>query len=599
MTSDLIPEDFEERVLKASKKELQELISKASLSCNSDSLTEVLIRLHNENQIDIITVFSEIRQEPSSGAHFFQKRRIFEAILPNLNADIAKVMDCVLHLIEEAGEDLSANVVLQPFADYCSANPSRPSRGLELVEESPELYVPLILPILIAGSQLEFTFYFDSTLRLINCENIEIRKSAVLALGRLQYQDNTDFPDIALGSLEILLEKETDDITLANLIDSAARFYKYEVPLQPRINQAIDTALLKGGDFALNTASNLFGLRNEELPENAINIILKHLQNVNPYHKLSLDNIDYGIASLVEKDGQNKTIEFLEQILLKSKGEISLSTFDSTCYKILENKENIFSRIVTKWLLSGKSQLCKAIFDIVSLPYGDDLIISIDPSEIDISNYNEIYFLARKAIGYLFFKPISAASIIVSLIKVVSEDEIFQALSELLFDPLLINYPGQVRNYLDQQIQTTISSPLKEALQAAVNSLESYVADLNTVSTIPEIHPPQRNIDAYNLRFQKQCSEYMTQAEKSSALFSILPKSLLLYYGNKSIDYVYAYNSEVKRVETPLKKLGDGEKISISIPSLTLIDPLGLDYMLRMFQVEQLNKNETDKPRLG
>ena len=57
-------------------------------------------------------------------------------------------------------------------------------------------------------------------------------------------------------------------------------------------------------------------------------------------------------------------------------------------------------------------------------------------------------FIAHKAIGYFFMKPVTAASVVISLMRVAPNDEVLDELGKLLLNPLLMNYPGSVRQYL-------------------------------------------------------------------------------------------------------------------------------------------------------
>lgn len=585
MTLALSINEFETEVLQASEEELLELIGKVPVSDEADAFEEKLIQLHNAKEINIINVFLKPNQNTSGGTRYFQKIRVLENILPKLDSEISQVIDCVLHLIRESND----RTVLRPFIDYCSAVPVRSLKGLELIEKTPDSYAVLLMQVLIAGSRVDFDYYFNAALRLVNAENINISRNAILALGRIDYPDSTNLTTQAFVALEARCNEETDDATLANLVDTFSRLYEREPSLEPLFVKAIDKALLKGHDLSLHMASELFGFRCNELTESVISILIKHLQNVNPVNQGTLDNIDYGIESLLGTGKQDQVLRFLEQIMINSEGRISISIFDSVCHKILENQDGILHRIVTRWLLGGKQSLCKAVSDIIHLPHGSDPILSIDSSEIDLGDTNQTYFLARKAIGYLFGRPVSAASIIISLIEVSSDSGILQAMSDLLFNPLLLNYIGKVGDYLKQQISSIESKSAQEAIQAAKQALENYMSDLESVCTVPEFQPPQRNRDAYSRKIQQEMSEAMEQAEKNSVLLSIIPKSILLY-GHKSIDYVYSQDGDARRVENPLKRIGN----EIELPRLSTLDPQGLSYMVTVFRAEQLNKNETN-----
>jgi len=74
----------------------------------------------------------------------------------------------------------------------------------------------------------------------------------------------------------------------------------------------------------------------------------------------------------------------------------------------------------------------------------------------------------------------------------------------------------------------------------------------------------------------------MRAAEKKSIFSSLFATSTLLY-GNKSINYTYTGTGEPHRMETLLSS----HSISMEFPRMDNIDPHKINYMLRVFQLEQ------------
>ena len=93
-------------------------------------------------------------------------------------------------------------------------------------------------------------------------------------------------------------------------------------------------------------------------------------------------------------------------------------------------------------------------------------------------------------------KPVTAGSIVISLMRVAPDDEVLHELGKLLLSPLLMNYPGSVRQYLTKQAGRE-SGKVKETIDKALASLEKYVEDLRTVPRLPALHPTQAQRDSY------------------------------------------------------------------------------------------------------
>ncbi len=88
---------------------------------NRDDLVEELVSMHNDGMIDVIAGFRTLQNKPDAGVDFFLTRHILEKALPRLNSPVKPVMDCVLHLVNEAGQDMFAGTLFNHFIDFCDS----------------------------------------------------------------------------------------------------------------------------------------------------------------------------------------------------------------------------------------------------------------------------------------------------------------------------------------------------------------------------------------------------------------------------------------------------------------------------------------------
>jgi len=552
-----------------------------SESGNRSALKEELVSMHNDKLIDVIACFRALENNPDTTYDFFLTRHILEKALPHINAPVKPVMDCVLHLVREAGQDMAAGTLFDPFIDFCAAEPSRPKESLRQIEASIDQLADLLTPTVVAGARIDVRYYLNEAIRLTAHENIEIRKRAIFSLGRIQYPQGTNLCESALACLELSGTKETDDHLLGNLIKSAFSLYKHDKSQIERTIDLINSALSQGGDYALHAASELFGFDFNELPEALLDALLNHLRRVRPQNKGTLDNIDYGLIKLINREDPTKGIEFLEAVLLANPNDVSMGIFDSVIRGLYKNKK-VFSKLLTKWFLRGDRILCEGIRAVVNKASDRNMLLQIDPSELVSMDLVHIVFLARKGIGYLFFNPVTAASVIISLMHHTNEDETLHQLGTLFFDPLLLNFPGKVKDYLIQQAESE-SGKAKTTIETALKTFDEYLDDLKSTGVIPELHPTQTQRDAHRRHFSRLMSESFKEAEKESVILSLVSKSVLLY-GRKSINYVYGPDGKSNRMEIPLHSHGT----EMEIPRFQNIDPFGLDYMLRIFRAEQI-----------
>jgi hypothetical protein len=548
---------------------------------NLDVLVADLIRLHNSKDINLIASFSTLKNELNSGAEFFSTRHILEKLLPELDAPIAEVMECVINLVKEAGQDMAAGTLLPPFTDFCASNASRPREAISLIERLPEKYFDLLPQVIIAGARLDVELYLDIAIRLAKSDDIELRRRAAFSLGRTENLKENSLIEKAILCLEGTVQEETDDRLLGDVIDSVFNLWKQSKTYLERITVIIDKALLQGGDYTLHAGARLFGF-NKELPTSILDSLLTHLLRIKPENTGSLEYIDFGLASLIEQ-GNPKYLEFLENLLLSNPEKLSMSVFDSAMREFFKNQNNTLNRLMTRWFIKGDRVLCDGISEITDLAHESNIQLAIESSDFDYSQSNLVIFLARKAIGYLFSKPVTAASIVVSLMHYAT-GETMQILINLLFDFLLINYPGKIGEYLRKKIETE-TDEVKKSLETTIKLFDDYFEGIKSTGNIPELYPSQSQRDTYNRRFSKIMEQAMKDAQKDSVLLSLVSTSVLLY-GRKSIDYVYTADGQSNRMEIPLQ----AHSTEIEFPRTTNIDPFGLDYTLRVFRAERIKQ---------
>ncbi len=546
-----------------------------------DNLALELAALHNQGLIDVVAAFAGLKNTSNTGADFFLTRDVFQKALPHLNAPVAPVMRCVLQLCREAGKDMAAGWIIEGFVGFCAEESSRPRDALNEIEANPGMYADLLLASLVAGSRIDNRHYLAEAIRLCEDKNIELRKRAVYSVGRLSWPQGDLVPDSAFAALERSVAAESDDQILANVVWSSFGLLQLDKSREDRAVALIATALAKGGEQTLRAASEVFGLYASELPASLIDVVLPHLKNVQPTNKGTLDVIDWGISFLLKKGDPEKALPLLEDLLLAHPGKLTLTVFDGAA-RAIRAKGALLSKVLTRWFLRGDPALCEGIQTIVGAHHGNNLILEIDAEELSQRDLVHMMFVARKAVGYLFFQPVSAAGILISLMRHAADDETLKELGSLLVNPLLLNFTGSVDTYVGQRSAIECGK-VKETIDRALQAIDEYLQALRSVGTLPALYPSEAQREAHHRHFSRTMNEAFKAAQAQSPLLSVIPKSVLLY-GRKSIDYIYDGDGQSHRMEMDLKSHGT----EIEYPRMALIDPCGLDYMLRVFRIERL-----------
>ena len=205
-----------------------------------NGVANALVDLHNTSTIDIVAAFRMLRNN-RSGADFFLTRRLLDQALPELDADVLSVMECVIQLTKEAG----ASTLLDAYVEFCAKTPSRPHEALGLIAENTLALMDLLAPTLIAGARHHVVLYTQKATELTKHPELEVRKLAVFSLGGIQYHTNDGLAETALKCIAETVHTEDDDHLLGNAISAAFKIYVRHTSGVSEITDVFDKATQK------------------------------------------------------------------------------------------------------------------------------------------------------------------------------------------------------------------------------------------------------------------------------------------------------------------------------------------------------------------
>jgi hypothetical protein len=211
----------------------------------------------------------------------------------------------------------------------------------------------------------------------------------------------------------------------------------------------------------------------------------------------------------------------------------------------------------------------------------DDLLVQADSTLFDPDDAISILFVARKAAGFLLLRPVALMSFLISLMNATSNSEVVKELGDLLLDPVSLNYPGRTRDYVARRAEAE-AGEVKTTLERTLARIDGYLEKLHSVGILSALHPSEKQREAHHRYVSANMAESFKAAEARSILMSLVTKGVLLY-GRKSISYVRNGDDEPQRIEFPLQTISS----EVEMPRMHILDPFGLDYMGRVYRVEQ------------
>jgi hypothetical protein len=544
------------------------------------AFVNLAVDLHNENTIDLLALLTPSVLEEAKGFHFFTLQQFFCTAIPRLEAGLKPLMLGISSLVKAAGEDLMAYAPNSAYRDWCSVSDKRCVAALTLIEAGDAEAKDYLSLTLEAGAQLDLRSYMARAIAYAR-EAPDLRMGALTALARIDCSKALDLGGKAFELLLELVGTETDDLIRTHVLAATVglhsrapkRFHKRAVALLAK-------AVELGGDHVLHRSAVALSSEREHLSDEMIEILLTALEHVNPINLGTINTLDGGLSQLVKAGKGSRVSQFLEAAFLARPNALGFKQFDSVGHALTTTGRALAEDMTVRWLMSGDQTLAEHISSLMGGTTREPVLFEVDIKPYALSDI-EALFLARKAVGWLFFHPITAASLIICILRSV-KGETAEAIGDLLFDPLLLNYSGELCEHLTARVKGS-RDRAKPHIRRALAKLDAYLDDLRSVGFLAELRPSERE----RLIERKQQSERMRQiskqAEQMSVLLSMVSKSLILH-GNGSVGYRRGADGKLHR---HAMKMG-GFSTSFEAPRLTAIDPFGIDMQLRHFRAERL-----------
>lgn len=541
---------------------------------NRHLIVKEIANLHNEGKIDAIEQFCKLMKD-STEIDFFFAGLIFADVLPTICAPVRSVIECVNHLLTQAGSVLSKSWLLVPFIKFCKAELARSEEALKIAFNENNKLIEFISPAIIAGATTSLPKYVEIAINLLSHSDLEIRIKSTESLGKISFH-NESLLNNAFSALKEVIQLEFNDRLFAATLKTSFALYLQDINLLPRLIDLVSHIVIHTTDSILHAASEILAIENSSMPIELIDLLFQALYESKPTNRNTLENINFTLLNLIKYQQEDKVFSFFETFIIKNDNKTLIENFNIFIRILHSDYNQAFNRLITRWLLSKKIPLCITAMEIVSL---NNCVLFADNEQLKSQPEGVCLFATKKAIGWLFNYPISAISFIISLLDCASDAET-QQITTLLFYPLLINHPSQLKEYIEG-ILPSQSSKSKPILNHALSMLETYHENLKATGKIPELRPAVSQREAYARLIHEQTSKIYKDALNNSIFFHTSNK-LIVLYGRKTVKYILERNNQKKRIEIPLHN----HNLSSPIPSLEYVDPHNLNYMLRVFQIE-------------
>lgn len=535
------------------------------------SLTRAaLASLHNEGVIDLLKLVEDSGLQALGGTSFFMATHFLCDVMPDLQDAGQRVMACVEALVECGGADLAATYPNSAFRKWCSRDSCR----------AREVIATACTGDLLAGRHLTFALEalgdIPEARRILMEETGALRLSAVTALGRIGDADAASRSQ-TIRVFARVLDDAADDVLKAHLLHSTAFVMSQGGGAdQPEAIELVRRLLIAPGEMVVHQAAHVLWIYPKAREPEFSRLLLEALSHIRPANKGTVEQLDHALSALLESGHCETAVNFVTEVF-GAAGELELADLKGFLRHLADGSPEHLGKAVVSWLRDGSMRLCEALA--AELWRHRD-----DQPTLDLHGHLQglpppaVLFVCRKALGFLFMRPRSAASVLVSALRACDDEALADAIQDHL-QWLLMNYGG-VCEYLSQ---ISADDAAKLRVDAALAANKAYLDGLRGVTGLKEFQPsePQRRIE--HLRWADNMRVAQKRAESQSVLFGLVKRSVLLY-GSRSLSFIGSDGDKLRPMEMDLKSFST----SFELPRMEVVDPVGLDYTLRVYRVERM-----------
>ena len=546
-----------------------------------DALSQALVEAHRSRMIDVHkTLCTSI--PPELADHEVRRgRQICEEVLPQLDASAARLLSTLSALY---GTDSSIPyAATDVLTRWCK---NVPSRALELLEYSvgfPEHVLFHALTVSIqTGLKADYHHFAEAAINLVREGSALQKIAAIQALTHAQPSTEPGWKILFQVARDAAVRPALDELRAAifrtsvswvTFVGEEQREELTQLLLEmsrdpePLIAHQIAYALaFSHQHLSMHTKRQLLdGISHLELSSSTFNLLDIALQN----------SLQLGDVSRVQ--------EFVTERL--SISGCAFGHFNMVFHELSKSTSGALELWLVSWLRRGDAELLKG-FDQWIFPGTEDHHFTIDFTPYGIRDV-EYGFIAKKAILTFFIKPIAAVTVIVSLLRH-APLSVVQELEDLLFDPMLINYPNLAKETL-HSIANDPADPVATRLSGLLQRIETYTEGARSIGLLPEMRPSERE-QLIAWQHQTDAMETAAEAVKDESSLERLFAQRVLLYGAGMASWTLSHPNPSnpgegvpKRYEAPLTEFYH----PMELPREEILNPVGIHHTLMHFHFER------------
>lgn len=500
-----------------------------------------------------------------SGTSFFGVQIVLCEVIPLLDALPAEVMALTSMLVERGGEDIAANQPNAAFRTWCAKDESRADSVIGKAREGDALSLDHLVFALEAKGDADEAFRSASS-------GGKEQAAGALALSRM----TLDFGQAERAVALLLDASEKSDFKDAFGLIKAALDIAGTHPDMDRkcLTASLERLTPESDPLVVHLMAEALHWHGEEMTDSEVGICLRGISAIDPKSERTVQQIE-GALRRLWPSRPVEVGEALAVVISRTKGQVGKRVLEA----IFPKKDQLpaAARIATKWLQDGDRHVCSALASQFSEINRTSPCIAVRPDDLPEDDIDQI-FVCRKAVGYFFLAPITAATWIVAVLRKggVAADEV----AELLFDPLLLNYGGALKDWLEGLLDEEARG--NDSIQDALARAQEVLDGIDAAREVVEFEPSSFRQTLVRYHETEKMERALRIARKNSILAQLGTTQTILYGDRASLSI--RDGDGIRRTQTANMV---ETSVSQELAKGLIFDPVGTESLLETFRFEK------------
>jgi hypothetical protein len=536
------------------------------------ALEDLAVELHERGEIDLLAASSELHE--GSGHQFYVVGDFYADVLPRLNADPKAMVETVRYLDVQGGEARDGQFLVPAFRAWCK-DERRFDGSIAVLDASDPrdaFFLKLALEGLGAASP---DAALERALTILESQMPLARSSAIEALGPISAGDETRTAR-SIRALRDVVSKHPGETGLAMRVAIEIHARASQQDEDEVLAIIADAESIPAPDLHFHSATALW-MQWEAVSSRVLGQMLDMARATRADEPGAVTMLSRAIYQMLKKRF-DLAISIAEALLSTRGSGVEIEQLEGFHHLLITDYRGRLDDLAVRWLVSGDLGLGRAVMNMVVDIHGAPHIFQPHLAGAGLDTARLCY-LARKAVGFFFHAPVSAASMLLAIMRL-ADDEATAYATDLLVDPLLLNYSSGLGDHL-RDVAANASDPASPHVLEALERHDDYIAGLAAAGRIKALEPSERErfIDV-RLR-QLEMEKAYKEAEKSS-IFGLIATPVHLLHGARVVSYFKDLDGSERRIVNDHQTIGH----STEIPRMGVVDPAGIDRLLRSWRAE-------------